>query len=104
YGTLMGILAVVLFPFPVEPRLWSTCVVCRLNRAEFNHLGICWSRSEESKCSRGYAVDVEPSHSHVWERSTCRRLLNLWGGPGPREPLLVSALSGFGAQAIGEAP
>jgi hypothetical protein len=58
-----------------------TCVLCRLGRTETTRFG--WKRSSfyENECSRWYPKNVEPSHTHIWERGTCTTLLNALAQP-----------------------
>src|SRR5262249_3083599 len=34
------------------------------------------STYHENECSKWYPNNVEPTHTHIWERGTCARLLN----------------------------
>ncbi|MGC8639888.1 MAG: hypothetical protein ACP5XB_08450 [Isosphaeraceae bacterium] len=56
-----------------------TCMLCRLGRVDRTMFGFTRSTYHDNECSRWYAANVEPSHVHLWERGTCRRLLNAFG-------------------------
>jgi hypothetical protein len=50
-------------------------------RIDANCLGFTRSTFFQNECSRWYPAHVEPSHAHVWERSTCEYTSNLLGMP-----------------------
>lgn len=56
-----------------------TCVICRRFRLTTRYAGVPVTRDRDNECSRWYAAHVEPKHAHVWERSTCVNVSNLWG-------------------------
>ena len=58
-----------------------TCVLCRLGRVEITLFRFKRSTYHENECSRWYPQNVEPSHTHIWERGTCMTLLNALGQP-----------------------
>jgi hypothetical protein len=52
-------------------RTSRTCLICRLKQVDTASAGRTTTKYEENECSRWYAANVEPKHTHVWERSTC---------------------------------
>ncbi|WP_165249532.1 hypothetical protein [Paludisphaera soli] len=90
---VLGLLALaILSSFPIIRRSGSTCVVCRLWRRDVS-LGLTWTAYQETECSRYYAEHVEPVHQHVWGRTSCATLVNVFGRPvgvacGDRHPIL----------------
>jgi hypothetical protein len=56
-----------------------TCVVCRLGQVEKTVLALKSSSFYENECSRWYQQNVEPNHTHIWERGTCTKMLNGFG-------------------------
>ncbi len=58
-----------------------TCVLCRLGRVETTLFRCKRSTYHENECSRWYLQNVEPSHTHIWERGTCMTLLNALSQP-----------------------
>jgi hypothetical protein len=90
---VLGLLALaILSSLPVGTRSGSTCVVCRLWRSEIR-LGLTWTRYQDTECSLWYAEHVEPVHSHVWGRTSCAAMINVFGGRmgyacGSRHPIL----------------
>ena len=57
--------------------LQYTCALCRFSRLDRTCLGMTHSQYSENDCSRWYASHVEPTHSHLWQSSTCRYTTNL---------------------------
>jgi hypothetical protein len=56
-----------------------TCVLCRLDRVEKILYGLKNSSFFENECSQWYPKNVESTHTHIWERGTCARMLNGFG-------------------------
>jgi hypothetical protein len=52
-------------------RASQTCLICRLTRVETTSAKQTTTKYEENECSRWYAANVQPHHTHVWENSTC---------------------------------
>jgi hypothetical protein len=80
-GITLAIFAAVVFfvilgSIEAGSTLKYTCVLCRLDRVDTTLFGLNRSAYRPNKCSRWYWKHVEPSHVHVWERGTCRTLLN----------------------------
>lgn len=76
-----GFLVLALGSIEAGSSLSYTCVLCRLGRVETNLFGLRHSTSYENECSRWYPRNIEPSHTHIWERGTCMTLLNGLGLP-----------------------
>jgi hypothetical protein len=74
---LGGFLVVALGSREAGSSMSYTCVVCRLGRVEKTVFGS--KSSSLNECSRWYPKNVEPSHTHIWERGTCARILNGFG-------------------------
>jgi hypothetical protein len=53
-----------------------TCVICRLVRVETTRSGLKRLTFDENECSRWYPKNVEPNHTHIWERGTCTTILD----------------------------
>lgn len=75
---LLGMIA-ILWTVPIGSQARMTCGICRVSRFENHYLIIPWSYSQETPCSRWYAEHVEPTHPHLWARSSCRTITNLLG-------------------------
>src|SRR5262249_42856571 len=58
-----------------------TCMLCRLGRVDTTWFGLSRSSLFEIGCSRWYPANVEPGHTHIWERGTCETLLNWLAQP-----------------------
>ncbi|MEZ6060390.1 MAG: hypothetical protein R3C19_08520 [Planctomycetaceae bacterium] len=57
-----------------------TCVVCRLERADYrSRLRSSASTYNETSCSKWYQSHVEGSHDHVWSPSATMALVNFYG-------------------------
>lgn len=56
-----------------------TCAVCRVDRVDHQLLGLCWSRQEETDCSRWYRENVEQSHVHSWVKYGYCRYIGIPG-------------------------
>jgi hypothetical protein len=76
-----GFLVVALRSREAGSSMSYTCVLCRIGRVEKTWFGLKSTSSYDNECSRWYPNNVEPSHTHVWERGTCMRLLNGLGRP-----------------------
>ena len=71
-----GLLFLALGSIEAGSSLSYTCVLCRLGRVDTTLFGFTRSTYHETDCSRWYPENVEPSHTHIWERGTCMTLLN----------------------------
>ena len=78
---LGGFMFLVLGSIEAGTSMSYTCVLCRLGRIESTLFGVKTSTNHENECSRWYPQNVEPSHTHIWERGTCMTLLNALGQP-----------------------
>jgi hypothetical protein len=81
----VALMGLWLLGIPVYSRRPYTCAVCRLDKLEYDLLGLIWFREKETDCSRWYRDHVERSHTHAWIRCTyCRRfgIPGLGGGYG----------------------
>ena len=76
-----GFLVLALGSIEAGSSLSYTCVLCRLGRVDTTLFGLKRSTYHENECSRWYPQNVEPSHTHIWERGTCMTLLNALGQP-----------------------
>ena len=76
-----GFLVLALGSIEAGSSLSYTCVLCRLGRVDTTLFGFKRSTYHENECSRWYPQNVEPSHTHIWERGTCRTLLNALAQP-----------------------
>ena len=72
-----GFLFLALGSIEAGSSLSYTCVLCRLGRVDTTLFGFKRSTYHENECSRWYPQNVEPSHTHIWERGTCMTLLNV---------------------------
>jgi hypothetical protein len=73
---LGGFLVSVLRSHEAGISMSYTCVLCRLGRVEKTVFGSKRSSFYENECSRWYPKNVEPSHTHIWERGSCATILN----------------------------
>lgn len=48
-----------------------TCVICRRFRLTMSYAALPVTKERDNECSLWHAAHVEPSHAHLWERSTC---------------------------------
>lgn len=56
-----------------------TCVVCRLERMDYNWRFESTTTSyQETSCSKWYSAHVEPMHDHVWSPSSTCVMLNFY--------------------------
>ena len=78
---LGGFLVLALGSIEAGSSLSYTCVLCRLGRVDTTLFGFKRSTYHENECIRWYPQNVEPSHTHIWERGTCRTLLNVLAQP-----------------------
>jgi hypothetical protein len=76
-----GFLVLVLGSFEAGSSVSYTCVLCRLGRVEKTMFGLKSPSFCENECSQWYPKNVEPSHTHIWERGTCMTLLNGFAHP-----------------------
>jgi hypothetical protein len=76
-----GFLVLALGSIEAGSSLSYTCVLCRLGRVDTTLFGFKRSTYHENECIRWYPQNVEPSHTHIWERGTCRTLLNVLAQP-----------------------
>ena len=76
-----GLLFLALGSIEAGSSLSYTCVLCRLGRVDTTLFGFTRSTYHETDCSRWYPENVEPSHTHIWERGTCMTLLNALAQP-----------------------
>lgn len=76
-----GLLFLVLGSIEAGSSLSYTCVLCRLGRVDTTLFGLTRSTYHETDCSQWYPENVEPSHTHIWERGTCMTLLNAFARP-----------------------
>jgi len=76
-----GFLVLALGSIEAGSSLSYTCVLCRLGRVETNLFGLKHSTYHENECSQWYPQNIEPSHTHIWERGTCMTLLNALSQP-----------------------
>jgi hypothetical protein len=79
------ILAPLLLAIGLVPtsRRRHTCVVCRLERVDYQYGPVPISRYIETECALWYRSYVERSHKHVWEPHACKYLSNIFGiAPG----------------------
>ena len=74
-----GFLVMALGSFEAGSSVSYTCVLCRLGRVDKTMFGLKSTSFYENECSRWYPKNVEPSHTHIWERGTCARMLNGFG-------------------------
>ena len=78
---VVGFLFLALGSVEAGSSLNYTCVLCRLGRVETTFFGFKHSTYHSNECSLWYPRNVEPTHTHIWERGTCRTLLNALGLP-----------------------
>jgi hypothetical protein len=71
-----GLVFLALGSIEAGSSLSHTCVLCRLGRVDTTWFGLTRSTFHENECSRWYAANVEPNHTHIWERGTCETILN----------------------------
>ena len=76
-----GLLVLTLGSIEAGSSLSYTCVLCRLGRVDTTLFGFTRSTYHETDCSRWYSENIEPSHTHIWERGTCMTLLNAFAQP-----------------------
>ena len=71
---LVAILLILLAVWntPISSRVAHTCrTLCRATKIDRTYLGVRLLCMEETECSKWYQTSIEPTHEHVWSRSTC---------------------------------
>lgn len=76
----LGLLAaVVVVLAPGGSRASMTCALCRTTRVEEKFGLVTWENDTPNDCSRWYEAHVEPRHSHIWQKGSCRYFWTLFG-------------------------